>query len=632
MIKCIIDGSEGFPDQKQKIKVTYANQYVQDSGNYTYQITFPMSFLANRKLFRNVSRFDVKKRLPDYEECQLYVNNRLVISGKGTVTSITQDSVKLQIVGGKSRLKYNANFSKHFIDEIDAYDDVNLVFQSISVWGQFPDGRWSGKISLHRIGTDIDSELIGKTYIGKEDEHGPMCAFNPTWDETNDIVANRIVILNDTAYLWRPAVQPYLMYVLRKVLAYEGFSVRRNDLDIEPWNRLVICSARQGTDIRLALPHWSVYTFIEEVRKLFNASFIFNEVNKTVDIILSHELTTNATATYETVDDFSAEFDEEGMKNIIVSNLKYDLPDSVNRNMYEVIPQTVLKKFRCLSFDSSTEMYRSFNLATKKEKLTTIYQCNQKHYIGITREIDSQTDINLTRVGFFTPLMRDTDNDDYEEFSIVPVATYQDSLGNLYADRIIIDDQTPYDVGVELPSIANEKEADAGLVEGEEDDEYYVTVQDALEEESLIESKEENTDEKMEVMFQMKSLYNTHVPVTMINPDSSADSPYRQYRYPSCHTGADELEITTRNELASMSLHDEGDYQGQHIHSIADFHDTIPVDAHNLITVNIVTDDIPDPTNIYVFRNKKFICQKVEMEVGSNGIEPVKTIYVYEMG
>ena len=95
-------------------------------------------------------------------------------------------------------------------------------------------------------------------------------------------------------------------------------------------------------------------------------------MNKTVDIILSHELTTNATATYETVDDFSAEFDEEGMKNIIVSNLKYDLPDSVNRNIYEVIPQTVLKKFRCLSFDSSTEMYRSFNLATKKEKLTTI--------------------------------------------------------------------------------------------------------------------------------------------------------------------------------------------------------------------------------------------------------------------
>ena len=154
------------------------------------------------------------------------------------------------------------------------------MFQSISVWGQFPDGRWSGKISLHRIGTDIDSELIGKTYIGQEDEHGPMCAFNPTWDETNDIVANRIVILNDTAYLWRPAVQPYLMYVLRKVLAYEGFSVRRNDLDIEPWNRLVICSARQGTDIRLALPHWSVYTFIEEVRKLFNASFIFNDQRK----------------------------------------------------------------------------------------------------------------------------------------------------------------------------------------------------------------------------------------------------------------------------------------------------------------------------------------------------------------
>ena len=122
MIQCIIDGKVGYPDTKNKIKVTYENQYVNDSGSYTYQINFPMSIMVNKALFGNVDRFDVKKTIPDFEDCRLLVDNRLIISGKGTVISITNDSVKLQIVGGKSRIKYNSKFTSHFIDEIDYHD------------------------------------------------------------------------------------------------------------------------------------------------------------------------------------------------------------------------------------------------------------------------------------------------------------------------------------------------------------------------------------------------------------------------------------------------------------------------------------------------------------------------------
>lgn len=39
------------------------------------------------------------------------------------------------------------------------------------------------------------------------------------------------------------------------------------------------------------------------------------------------------------------------------------------------------------------------------------------------------------------------------------------------------------------------------------------------------------------------------------------------------------------------------------------------------------SDDIPDPSKIYIIRNKKYVCEKIEMEVKDDAIEPVYTGY-----
>lgn len=65
MIQCIINGHKAYPISTSSIKVTYANQYVTDDGEYTYDITFPMSILANREIFKNVSRFGSRRNSPN---------------------------------------------------------------------------------------------------------------------------------------------------------------------------------------------------------------------------------------------------------------------------------------------------------------------------------------------------------------------------------------------------------------------------------------------------------------------------------------------------------------------------------------------------------------------------------------
>lgn len=50
MLTCTINSRPACPSTADKIKVTYANQFIQDSGSYTYDISFPMSVHVNQIL------------------------------------------------------------------------------------------------------------------------------------------------------------------------------------------------------------------------------------------------------------------------------------------------------------------------------------------------------------------------------------------------------------------------------------------------------------------------------------------------------------------------------------------------------------------------------------------------------
>lgn len=179
MITCIINGHRAYPISTSSIKVTYANQYVTDDGEYTYDITFPMDILANREIFKNVSRFEVAKNIAKYDDCKLYVDSRIIMSGVGTILSVNQNEVKLQIVGGKSRIKFNEKLTKHYIDELD----LGIADKP----GYIVDKGWSqGFKNIQKINDIYRLDDDKSKFLGVE---GKWC-FVPVRDETNDMIAN----------------------------------------------------------------------------------------------------------------------------------------------------------------------------------------------------------------------------------------------------------------------------------------------------------------------------------------------------------------------------------------------------------------------------------------------------------
>lgn len=638
MIHCTIDGKVGYPTTTDKIKVTYENQYINDSGSYTYDISFPMTIHENRMLFHNIHRFDVKKKTAAFEECRLYVDNRLVMSGKGTVISISDTVVKLQIVGGKSRIKYNSNFENHYIDEIP-FPAVHLN-RGIDTEGYAKLGMQT--VDMSKYSRFIMIDLRKGCYVGEEG----VAAFNPIFDETNNVMSNfpaklqysKLIVggkafPTDKAYTYmiNAAVQPYLFYVLRKVLEYEGYTITANGLDKDPWNRLVIASARRSCNIGDALPHWTVYKFLEEVRKLFNASFVFNEVKKTVEIRCTSELYGNDTVCYDALDEYSCEYDEDGLQNIATSNVAYALAESENRSWKDVIPQDVMKRFEVRECATSSEMHDIMEKMTKKERMTTIFKVmtTRSYFISAMQAVVEAKPDDLTEqvvmCGFFNPLIRDMDNSSTEELDISPVAfgwlkrfcflkdAPVDGMFFFYASDEI-GNYKAY-----IPSIANEHEPSAEDYTQDDDGEYFLSVQDAIEGEED-DTAEEESDDKMQIMFQGRMVANLKM-ASSFAPSSTEDADSYWCRYPTPYTDwrpARGWPIGLE-EKGSLSLELSPFFSA----------DT-DIDRNNLLCIKFVTDEIPDPSRIYTFHNKRFICQKVEMQVGTEGIDRLKTGYFYE--
>lgn len=626
MIHCTVNGKSAVPSSTDKIKVTYANQYIEDSGSYTYDITFPMSIHANQVVFANVHRFDVHKPTNAFDDCKLFADNRLFISGKGTVTSVSDSAVKLQIVGGKSRIKYNSKFEQHYIDDID-YPDVKITSGI--------DAMRYGQMGVTSVDCRTKPSMVLVDLTNGVNVGQPGVAlFYPIYDETHDCMSNYLAAATfdkltfeghklpggTVPFMRVLAVQPNLLYVLTYIIKTEGYTVIRNDYDCAPWRRLYIASARRSCLIKHSLPHWSVYTFIEEFRKLFNASFVFDDVAMTVSIIATNELTDNEAVSYDCLDEYSAEYDEDGLSNLATSNVEYDFDDSTVRDWREFIPLSVLKQYPVLTYDNTDAMTDAASAMTVKERRSTIFKVGYTYYIWAmlpkngNPESKDETE-QRTLCGLFNPIMRDKESDNVVDLKMIPVAMSQRK--RIHSKMLFpFTDRIPNKI-VCMPCISNDKDTSLDNMTVDDDGEYYVSVQDAMQG-ADISSNEEDVDEKIRLMFSgdwVRDLENGKV----VRGGTFGNT---YTRYPICLTDSRMYpKLTGVGEDVSLSL-ERMPYNNNV---------NVEIDTHNLYCVKFVTDDIPDPSKIYIFHNRRFVCQKIEMDVSNDGIGKVKTGYFYEM-
>ena len=618
MITCIINGHKAYPISTSSIKVTYANQYVTDDGEYTYDITFPMNILENRVIFKNVSRLEVKKNVAKYDDCKLFCNSQLIMSGIGTILSVNEKEIKLQIVGGKSRIKFNDRMTKHYIDEIP--------FGTADKPGYDVDKGWSQMFKeklkeIYRL--DEDKSL----FLGVE---GKWCIV-PVRDETNDIISNFVgvdktkqFIGYNAPYIANPAVQPNLMYIFRKVVEYEGYTLKRNDFDCKPWNLLYIASAYKTRELCKALPHWSSYTFIEEFRKLFNATIVFDDILKTCSVINASELTTADSIEVEPMDEYTTDYDEDGsFSTSSTANLEYNLGNSANRDNYEVITKKVFDNFEIVhskELMGANKQFASTTLSwSEKQKRQTIIENFGNFYVYMVDENDNKS---WKPAGIWSPLIRDSSSDDFVDLNISPAAQV---VENINFKSGLLEDK--YYERRCLLSMPNDKESDSKECDVDDDGYSYTSVQDALDDESALDNSEDE-QECMNIFFilpgRVQSTDGSTTKLSWVGEKSRWPQFLTDYRInEGFRLGIAHFE----DSYFSLSLCMKSEFGTT---SLGTLHaNGLKIDNKNCMEVKFKSDDIPDPSKIYIIRNKRFVCEKIEMEVKDDAIEPVYTGYFY---
>lgn len=620
MITCIINGHKAYPISTSSIKVTYANQYVTDDGEYTYDITFPMNILENRVIFKNVSRLEVKKNVAKYDDCKLFCNSQLIMSGVGTILSVNEKEIKLQIVGGKSRIKFNDRMTKHYIDEIP--------FGTADKPGYTVDKGWSQGIKdLQKIKDIYRLDEDKSQFLGME---GKWC-FVPVRDETNDMIANFVgvdrtkqFIGYNAPYIMNLAVQPNLMHIFRKVVEYEGYTLKRNDFDCKPWNLLYIASAYKTRELCKALPHWSSYTFIEEFRKLFNATIVFDDILKTCSVINASELTTADSIEVEPMDEYTTDYDEDGsFSTSSTANLEYNLGNSANRDNYEVITKKVFDNFEIVhskELMGANKQFASTTLSwSEKQKRQTIIENFGNYYVYMVDENENKSWIPA---GIWSPLIRDSSSDDFVDLNISPAAQV---VENINFKSGLMEDK--YYERRCLLSMPNDKESDSKEYDVDDDGYSYTSVQDALDDESALDNSEDE-QECMNIFFilpgRVQSTDGSTTKLSWVGEKSRWPQFLTDYRInEGFRLGIAHFE----DSYFSLSLCMKSEFGTT---SLGTLHaNGLKIDNKNCMEVKFKSDDIPDPSKIYIIRNKRFVCEKIEMEVKDDAIEPVYTGYFY---
>lgn len=619
MIRCYVNNQVCYPDLKSEIKLTKENPYVKNSDSYTMDISFPMAIPENARCFGSVHRPDVSKRMGLLDDCLLYADNLLLIRGSGRVTEISESTVKLQIIGGKSNVKYKASFQKVFIDRISypavaskyIPSDIDEEYEEKAIW--------------------VDGEIAAQGYVGNKYQY----VFQPIYDLTNDLIANHCCKYQGKEktgqILTSAAVQPNLMMVLRCVLQHMGYKISSNVYDVAPWNELVIANARQTLNIAYALPHWTADKFINEFRNLFNASFIFDEARKTVRIVRNNEMDTANEVAYEVVEEFKTNYDESGVEYVGSSNLEYAL-DGGDRTLDE-FPAEVRRNFEILDYPTYASMVRAWVSMGEKDKFTHIFHSPQGFFFHGHKYNDEGEDTGeyeLQQFGVFGPLYRDLDVEDFLELKMYPVQMKYDIYNFFWYKWVEIHrsdfmwlwnfpplswmDKKDLKARQWMPCVNNDKGNE--FIDYEE--KGYVSVSNVLEDGDTATTEDEEDDTGIALMWVAEYAHETDGDTLTKVPASFTD--FRNSY------------LSTTDKAWSMCLVDPS----YNVHYMGELHSgsvqiKSTVDVNNEICYKFLMDGVPDPTRIYVFHNKRYLASRIEVKITNAGIDRLKTGYFYEI-
>lgn len=661
MTEIYLNDKRAYCSSGTSAKLCVENPFFTNSGSYTLDISFPLHIDANAKLFGPIHRIDVQKQQVTYD-ASIIADCVTIFRGVATVTTVTNDEVKLQFLGGNSKVRFWSDAEKKYIDEIqysysDTVKDYEGFYRTPNIYKKYilRVGSWPGvKGVLCYMPTHDEGNTEGFASATGVFNETKLLIHNDDYSEVEQggQTVNPIYIM-----LSRECVHPSLVFVVKQLINKLGYTLRENQRDDVLANSIYIATAQRTNRrwyasndynsadenaIAKALPHWTVKEFFQEVQKFLNVTFVFDDISATCDILsdVFNNETINLSNAVE--EDYETEVidNEDAKENLADSNIVYAF-GSTEYHKYDAADIEILRNFdivECESYEDIINLISSYRGGSGNgghtidtsvdEKYHNIYHCPEGYfcvkgsvqtsesnngYFG-GNSTDSATvgkeedDGSLVQVNFFGPLVRDIKNDNNVDLKISPVATtYEIEMPVfLYKEDSTVDhgeDFLQKDTGntFKMPVLCLNNPISLT---------NKSSVWDA------VNGNMETPDGKEDAMqvFLCDGIANTvnpyGMPVIMPYTDRRYDIPY----------GNEQL------HSLSLSINDTS------LKSVGRYHaEVIKLHKGAELKVNFIVDKIPSVFSKYYIRGKYFMCKKLEISFDENGMKKIITGYFEQL-
>ncbi len=591
-MRLFLDNTEIVIDKSQTIKIFKENPYFTLSDTYSLDISIPMDIYQNRVFFGNIQRIGVKKDKVTFD-AKLYYNNKKVIFGESRITRSDKDKVKIQITCGISALKMKAEIENLYIDKM-GFTATEYTF--------FPAGLDSGTAAMEGF------------YI-------------PLRDSTNDKNVNLCYGFTDSIITTRDdkyrSVCPSLLVLAQKIAERLGYRIfnYENDIPYACQNIYVITASQY--DYNKKLPHWTVKEFFDQLQLFFGVRIVEAEPDETtaqmypnrkyLRLLPLSTYTSNHICELEPLDDFEVDYSEDDeAKGTINSNIAYD----ISQSDIEVVDDTLLNQaIYKKSFNSFAEMTAAFESDSEHDKMRTVYKVNGETWIGW--RIPDTSALTMKRVAPFNPLNRYSDADTVS-LKIVPVFIQENVECSVYHNH---GGNTPdeYTYRVNLPEVSNAFPIIDNLWH-----DANTTVEDSPSLYDLVTGNETvpSDDNKEDVIHVAFSEYDHKETLAFGGELGSKEIQlaFTDYNFKKQFTNNHSKFSLSLNELEGYSF-----YLGE-MHKLS-----FECERKIRYKFRFLSDTIPDPTDIFIVRNKRYACEKIEAEIKDDEITKMKVGYFYEI-
>ena len=671
MTTLYLNGKRAVVDEGQALKLVRENTYFTKSGTYTYNISLPIC-PENIAIFGMLSRKDINKSEVAYN-ARLVVKNRDVVNGTATVTNISEDEIKVQLLGGNSELNFYNKNENRYIDELPLgtwYDVAGVTSSDLTMRSMAERIRSQFNSDVSSVGIEAAYKNLCNKIWNENTKEAPVdWVALPCVNENFDVTCNNFGIKTytdnngnskrcpainnlDTVYL---SAQPYLVQMIERIFDNLGYPVQENCLrDNEFFMHLVIVTANNRSAIARALPHWTVAQFIEEIENLFGVVFLINEsTKKTLIKSRGDYFKDNIVYIDNILDEYSVSMETDETTDIANANVGYaevtDVYDRIDDDIREAAKVDT-------TYDNEADFaYGLQNLVTKlsqdrgngqtstgllKHKGTIFKVCGHSYIIELYDYVDGQgrTYTNHARtiaIDEFANLINIEGKKDVDiELKICPAKSINDGTVDFYnADGSLSYTKPCFHL------VKSDNTDPAGI---ENETNIYIA--------GLISGETEKVDTKEDIMSiclydggmakRAETDYNDGYPSSLLTqvenflfyPAGYIKDQWQANTY----TGGGTLQ---KSAYESLALNIDSTYRTVigHKYTFRTFYSEVfkklkKIDTQVKYCFKFITDKIDLPVNsTFIIRNRKFVCEKLEYSIGAKSVDKLVTGYFYEL-